>query len=257
MVVCGYPRSGTSLLYNMLSSSLDGFLFEEFETRARKSIWKYEDCASKRPRDIGDLAELVRENVHGKRISVIVMIRDVRDVITSTHAQIPDRYYVDYDGRWAPRTGRAPRIERTGDGVASIEAAIDRARRVEGLEQITLRYEDLVASPGAVEARLARVLDLEFAGRFEEFHLVPERHAYRYDGRREVEDPGLERSRVDSTRSGRWAGDEHRERIREQFDAHPELFEVLRRRCYESDDRWYEPYRTGAPRVSTSAAPEP
>jgi hypothetical protein len=242
VVVCGYPRSGTSLLYNMLSSSLEGFTFGEFESRALNSIWMYGDHATKRPRDVADLPRLVEENVHGKRILAIVLIRDLRDVITSLHPQIPDRYYCDYEGRWTPRGEYPYRVVRTDDGVRSIEAAIERAKDLEGIELEFVRYEDLIEDPDAVQDRLAKFLGVQFTERFAEFHRFPGRHAYRYEGKRRASNPDLVREggEVDRSRRGRWRREEHRPRIHEQFGAHPQLFEILERYGYERDRHWYD-----------------
>ena len=57
IVVCGFPRGGTSLLYNMLSSSLDGFGFAEFEVAAWKVIARWGDFASKKPLDVLDFGQ--------------------------------------------------------------------------------------------------------------------------------------------------------------------------------------------------------
>jgi hypothetical protein len=255
IVVCGYPRSGTSLLYNMLSSSLEGFTFGEFESRALNSIWMYGNHATKRPRDVADLPRLVEENIHGKQIFAIVLIRDIRDVITSIHPQIPDRYYCGYEDRWTPRGEYPYRIVHTGDGVRSIDAAIERAKGVQGIELAFVRYEELVEDPDAVQERLAKLLDVQFSERLSEFHRFPGRHAYKYEGDRRPSDPDLVREgqEIDRSRKGRWRREEHRRRIQAEFGAHPELFELLKRYGYEKDDGWYDAYRSEERDASESA----
>jgi hypothetical protein len=60
IVICGFPRSGTSLLYNMLAGGLPHFAHDEFEASALQSVWRFEDHLSKLPLDILRLPELAR-----------------------------------------------------------------------------------------------------------------------------------------------------------------------------------------------------
>ena len=243
LVVCGYPRGGTSLVYNMLSSSLDGFRFAPFEVPARRTITCCGNRASKLPLDVLRLDELVRQNVLGKRLAVIVMLRDPRDLITSVHPNVPDRYFLDYDGSWTPhRTG--PR--RTPHGIRAIHEAIERARTIEGIDLVEIRYEDLVAEPDAVQARLSDALGLEFRQRFSDFHRRGARHAYRYAGRMAAKDQSLvrENAPVDRSRAGKWRRPEHADRIAEQFAKHPALYDLLEACGYTPHKSMPEPPKT-------------
>ncbi len=242
IVVCGFPRGGTSLLYNMLSSSLDGFGFAEFEVAAWKVIARWGDFASKKPLDVLILDDLVRRNIHGKRLVAIVMLRDPRDLITSVHPNVPDRYFLDYEGSWTPHA-RGPRREPYG--IRAIHAAIQRAQRIEGMEVILVRYEDLVADPDRIQQALAARIGVEFNSRFSDFHRRPERHAYRYAGKNAPKDPSLvrENSAVDRSRHGKWNCPEHAARIARHFQEHPGLFELVRQLGYEQDDSWFAPFR--------------
>ena len=70
LVVCGYPRSGTSMFYNMLSSSLVDFSFTDNEKSALKIVWKYGDFVTKCPHDVIKLSrgKIQQLNVHNKKI---------------------------------------------------------------------------------------------------------------------------------------------------------------------------------------------
>ena len=72
LVVCGFPRSGTSLLYNMLSATLEDFECQDFEVPARTRLTWAGHQASKNPLDIIDLVDLPSKNVLGKRLVVII-----------------------------------------------------------------------------------------------------------------------------------------------------------------------------------------
>lgn len=244
LVVCGFPRAGTSLLYNMLSSALTGFTFTSFETSALNCLWRYENLASKSPMDVFNVPLLARDNFLSKRILCLVLIRDVRDVITSVHPNLPDRYFCGYADRWRI-VGTHPYLADSSPwGIREFTAAIDTALATTGLGIEMVRYETLVADPDAVQRALAERYSLTFTTPFSSFHRHPERHAYRYEGETRPKDPSLvrESAAVTDTRVERWRRPEHRERIREQFTTHPELFEVLRRYAWERDDLWFRDY---------------
>jgi hypothetical protein len=242
LIVCGFPRGGTSLMYNMLSSSLDGFHFTPFEVQARKTIARWGNVASKWPLDIFYLEGLVRRNIHGKQLSAIVMLRDPRDLITSVHPNVPDRYFIDYEGCWTPHRRGA---RREAFGIRQIHTAIERAECLRGIEVVLLRYEELVADPDTVQELVSEQLDLTFRCRFSAFHKYPDRHAFRF-APTEVRAPDLVRanSAVDRSRQGKWRRPEHAQRIASHFSEHPELFRLVRQMGYEQDDSWFAPYCT-------------
>ena len=246
IVVCGYPRGGTSLLYNMLSSSLRGFVFDEFEVSARDSIEKYENHASKDPMDVLRVAELVEHNVYEKEIHVIVLIRDVRDLVTSIHPNVPDRYFMGYTERWSPQGEYPYTLVQTTRGVRACFEAIEQLRSTPDVNLNIVKYESLVSDPDNVQGELATALDVGFEHPFSQFHMRPEKHAYRYEGKTRAKDPGRvrENSAADRSRVQRWRRPEHAGRIRTEFAAHPELFAILRHYGYETDDGWFAAYRT-------------
>ena len=246
VVVCGYPRSGTSLLYNMLSVSLSGFVFDPFERSALKSIWKCDNHASKQPSDVGVLHRLPSENVHRKRILALVCIRDPRDLIVSVHPNAPKRYYLGFESHWAISGEYPYETTLVDSGIRSISEAVEAAKTVSGLTLRIIRYEDLVQRPDEVQSQLMAAMPLKFGARFSEFHLDQDRHAYRYAGATKAVAPELvrENSPVDASRVGRWRAEQHRQRVREEFETHPGLFELVKAYGYENDDAWFEEYRS-------------
>ena len=184
IVICGYPRSGTSLLLNMMSSSLDGFEFAPSERAARTMLLKARNCASKMPNDVFCVDELVRLNIRRKRLYIIIVIRDLRDVLTSIHANAPDRYYCNFDSRWTPGIADRLRPALTDNGIRRIHDAITRAELVEMdqplLSTTRVRYEDIVTQCRKVQENLATFLGVTFAKRFSDFHLHPNKHALTY-----------------------------------------------------------------------------
>jgi hypothetical protein len=245
LIVCGYPRGGTSLLYNMLSSSLPSFVFADFEKPALQAIETRGFYASKWPMDILNIKRVVANNILSKEIIVIVVIRDLRDVITSVHPNAPGRYFCSYETRLSPRGNYPYEIVDTDQGIRTIHSAIVSVRDMSGIRLATVKYEDLIADPDRVQKILSQDLGLEFCADFADFHTRGEAHAYRYAGAMRPLDANLvrENSPVDASRIGKWRRPEHSERIRSEFSTHPELFDLLIFYGYERNRDWFEPYR--------------
>lgn len=239
ITICGYPRSGTSLLYNMLASCLPGFHHDDFEHSCLEYVAQWRDTLSKRPLDVFKIEKLVRKNKLGKRQLVIVTIRDPRDIVTSRHPRVPDDYFIGWERCYRVDGARGP--ERVHPGIAAIATEIERLEHLPGVEVVRVRYEDLVADPEGAQTELATRTGLAFDGRFSDFHAA-DRLAYRYEGRHAPRDPELVREDrpVDASRAGRWRAAEHRKRIREEFAAHPGLLALVRRYAYETDDGWLQ-----------------
>ncbi len=247
IVICGYPRAGTSLLYNMMSASLVDFSFGKNETLAAEKARGYENCVSKRPMDVFYVEDLPRRKSLNKDLFVIVLIRDLRDVITSIHPRVPQEYFIGCEASY--RVGGDPphSSKLSHPGVRAYYDKIEQLENTPGLFVIRIVYEDLVVHPNAVQNRLATALGVTFSGRFSDFHQRRDLHAYRYEGKQRAMDCSLvrENDEVDTSRIGRWRNPEHRERIRAQFLAHPELFQMLCTYGYEADDQWFDELAKG------------
>lgn len=229
----------------MLSSSLVGFEFMPFEVSAKETLKLAGPYASKLPMDVLHLASVDTWNVHRKRVVVFLVIRDPRDILTSVHPNVPDDYFMHYDWRWSPR-GNAPDYSILPDprGFSRVDFAVRWAGEHDGYELMEIRYEDLVANSDAVQEKIQKRFGFTMSGRFSEFHLRRDQHAYAYAGDRAPTDPSRvrENSAVDPTRTAKWRRPEHRGRIIELFTKYAVLFDVLERYGYESDRSWFEPF---------------
>jgi hypothetical protein len=242
IVVCGFPRAGTSLLYNMLCTCLPNFEADDFEAPAARSIGRWVHHLSKWPMDVIELPTIVQQNRLNKDLHAIIMIRDPRDILTSVHPNVPDDYFCRYKWRWSPQQDEEQTVIQDDRGIERIASAIEDAKRLRGVTVHVVHYESLIADPGAIQERLRRGLGVKFDGRFDDFHTRPERHRYRYDGCREAKDKSLvrENGAIETGRVAKWKKPVHCAHLKEQFEAHPELFELVRRYGYENDDGWFE-----------------
>jgi hypothetical protein len=213
VVICGFPRSGSTLLQLMLASALSNP--RSFRTEvpaleaARRRFRNSSVMVSKYPRDIDSLGAI--RNFYAKREAeaiFIVMVRDPRDILTSIHGGIPDRYYVD--------------VERVVGICSSVLSVIKHPAP----DTFVVRYEDLVADPSSVEAQLSSSLHFET-------HLSE----YLVTGSPPKVDESLENALgrlrpVDRSRIGRWRAPEHHGRTREVMLAAPELPDLIERLGY-------------------------
>ena len=247
IVICGYPRSGTSLLYNMMASSISGFKFENFEVSALRRIHRYGDYLTKSPTDIMLVSELPELNVHNKQIYVVALLRDIRDIITSVHPNIPDRYFISYESSLWPQIGNINEWTYNAPGVGAIYEKLQSAENISEIKLIKVYYEDLVAKPDTVQDYLKKELGVTFHKPFSEFYKEKDKLPYRYEGTSKSKslDPSLVREDkpVDPSRAGKWRNPKHKDRIKMQFNEYPQLFEILTVNGYEKDDSWYSEYK--------------
>ena len=166
LLVCGFPRGGTSLFYNMLSTSLRGFEFTSFEYTATRLIHRFGNSASKTPLDILLLDQLFIENIHRKELLVFIIVRDPRDLVTSKHPMLPDRYFIGYDHSWWPQNREFSEWEYHAAGIGEIYGAICRAQKVHSKSVMTISYEDLCADADLVQKLVRKKRISTFIRRF-------------------------------------------------------------------------------------------
>lgn len=192
LIVTGFPRSGTTLLYCMLQYTVEGY---EFDDRERTGL--HAGVISKAP-------TAVFANAPPERC--IVMVRDPKAILTSVH--------------------RGKDFERKGYFVSAHEC-VNHHRglcewwaAIRNLGGYQVRYEQLIAEPREIQRQLGEHFGLKYhEGRyFDEFHQGEYGDYWEsaMNGRR----PLQARNQYDA------------ERVREQFDAHPELRDITRQMGY-------------------------
>ncbi|HUF62353.1 MAG TPA: sulfotransferase [Verrucomicrobiales bacterium] len=206
--IVGCPRSGTTLLLEMLGSCFANAGRCEHELDLfQNPQWSDGVFVSKQPSDIRSLRRVFLAD---PALFVIYVVRDPRAVVASVHASRPDRYFVDY---------------------AEWKYCQDAAERLRGHARfLELRFEDLVRDPDTVQARIEDCFPwLERLHAFSEYH----RHAAASEASR-VAMHGMRP--VDSGRVESWR--QHLPRICAQARRYPSMVEDLIRAGYESDGGW-------------------
>lgn len=222
IVVCGYPRAGTTMFYNMLRTTVKEYKFYDRETKAIVAHNKVPDIPkiTKRPTDISD-AEEIKNKI--PNVKFLVCIRDPRSVLVSEHSHAPGVFKINWD--YAVATNRKKGIVGKGPGLIERH---DHVLKIPNPRFIF--YEDLVEDPDGIQEELGKELKLKYQGKFTDFHKhkIPETLALQLNGIREVS----------KDRIAPWK--QYPERIKQQFNECPRLFEIVKYWGYEKDDSWFD-----------------
>lgn len=222
LVICGFPRSGTTLLQLMAETAYPGartFGVERSGLGAAHNDLPGDTplIVSKDPDDIFWVDEIrasYAERRTRTRVRFIVTIRDPRAVLTSVHDMNRDVYWVSVE-RWRAIYLHYCYVREFPD-------------------VLVVEYSDIVLDPLKVQRRLAATVGIEPSRGFTEFQdAVPGQFDTRaLNGVRPLDPAAL----------NKWRSPRHRERIRQLLDEMPELPDRLIEMGYEPDTRWTEAY---------------
>lgn len=223
VVMCGFPRAGSTLLALMMQASYrqaKGFPRERPGVRVAYVLDRNHSLlVSKRPDDIFYVDD-IRRIYRGRAASVkfVLTMRDPRAILTSMHSGRKGDYYV------SPERWRSTYEQFTANAASP--------------DCLMVRFEDLIASPPSVQSAIERFIGEPAMAPFEEYmDNVPV-------GFREAALNGLRPP--DPTAVDKWRSPRHADRIRAMLRALPELPSVLVHTGYESDQAWTEAYRDGS-----------
>lgn len=241
IVICGYPRSGTSLLFNMISASAVGFHCEKFEKLAIRRLHRRGNYVTKFPLDVLNVDEILSSNTLSKDIYFIVLIRDVRDLVTSRHPMVPDRYFIGYRHSLWPKDPTFSEWRYEAPGIQAVYKAIQDYSMRSDVNLLKLRYESLVGETDRIQEQIEDFVGIRFVAPLSDYYKRRSKHAYKYTGRHKAKNVSLvrESERVDASRISKWRSPEHANIIREEFSQHPELFDILINDGYEPDKQWF------------------
>jgi hypothetical protein len=222
IVMCGFPRSGSTMAYLMLKGTVKNYSFFGKEQDCLKINKKY-GWAAKRPMSFFDIPEIKNKF----KPYFLINIRDPRAVLTSIHKHSEGQYKISAD--YSLKTSIINGVCGTTKGLLDYWHNFNLIPN----NAIFIYYEELVLSPDEVQAKLKKMLPIECNGRFENFHKtkIPDKLTAPLNGIRAV----------DKTNIDKWKA--HPERIRDQFTRFPELFDILIHLGYEKDNTWFENYK--------------
>jgi hypothetical protein len=225
-VVCGLPRSGSTLLYEMMRRSVLNIEFLEREQPAVQSISRPGTRITKRPKDIFDLDAIVQKNGEHKDLITVVTIRDPRSVVSSVHLSYPSQPFIGFDHSLFVQPKA---VSYTDPGLLAYASAIAAARGRTDMRMALVRYEDLVSRPEACRRQLAEAIGLDLREPFDGLDgaTVSERFANSLKGAR-----ALDNARIDAWKRAA-------ARVVRQFRLAPALFNALEQWGYESDRAWF------------------
>jgi hypothetical protein len=223
VVICGFVRSGSTLLQVMVESCVRGVKGFPRETRgltmARSALRHHPVMITKRPADIFWMDE-IRTFYAGRRprVRFIVTIRDPRAMLTSMHPRTREQgYHVLRPKGWRDYTFEHYRYAIRFDDTAVV------------------RYEQLVTDPMGVQRSLTEFIGWTVDHPFDRYHeraRVPGWSAEVMNGFRPLDQTGVDK----------WRHPQHRDRIRQILDEVPDFPQVLIEMGYESDTRWTREY---------------
>lgn len=239
IIICGIPRSGTSLFFNMLNSTLRdfqcyyGLKFKNKKSRessALNVITRKGNYITKRPDDIFNVKDIIKYNIRRKKLIIFVMIRDFRDVVTSKHQWGDGSYYLGLNkknminGRVLKNRGliqylmEIEKIRLNKKKIVSRKVAIE-----------IIKYEELFEKP-------TLVIDILNKHNIENKGLDSMIEYESVYNSNEKSSKGLKKIR------GRWKKNEHDQRISKQF-SNEQVRQFLIDYGYEKDHEWFKRYK--------------
>jgi hypothetical protein len=220
VVICGFPRSGTTMLQLMFETAVadaKAFGRERSGLSVARYTWpgRHAVFLSKKPDDIfhvSEIREYYRELKTAARF--VLSVRDPRAVLTSMHVSKPG--YTVSTEKWL-----------------AVDAHI--RYQTQFSDVIVTEYRDAVERPRLVQERLIAFTGLSLKGNFDDFHKgVPDHFDTRpLNGVRPIDQASLDK----------WRAPEHRARIQQILRDIPDLPQRLVAGGYEPDTSWVDDYR--------------
>lgn len=158
-IICGYPRSGSSLLQHMMNISLPRTWYKfRSETSASEVLREPANAITKRPRDIFKYQEIINRNGLKKELWFIFTIRDPRMVVTSRHQKFKNDFLVSWNNvankdRWK--------------GLKDLHEAV--MQHFSKSNVIVVKYEDLIKSPPKIQQMIKTKTGIEFERSFGDY----------------------------------------------------------------------------------------
>ena len=225
LVICGFPRAGTTLLQLMVQTAVPSarsFVRERSGLGVAQNHWPRSGqqpyLVTKRPDDIfwiDEIRDFYARLGTRTRVRFVICVRDPRAVLTSRHELNKSEYWVSVE-RW--------------------RAIYEQLRWAEGSTDVcVVDFSDIVARVSMVQQQLTGLMGWAVSSDFNDFHKhVPE----------DFDTKALNGIRsLDTGTLRRWSQPDHADRMRSLLREMPELPERVMEMGYESDDAWTASYR--------------
>jgi len=221
------PRSGTTLIHELITTCFDIKLFYKHE----KSIFRTDRIdkgiiCSKHPNEIFYLKWLLKFD---SSLNIIYMLRDPRDVISSSHKNSKNRYFIDFN-TWSEYEELRPALESHP-------------------RFFVIRYEELVSEPTKIQRDLiAKFPFLKQKISFNEYHLHAKSSSdsiAALNGLRPISKSSI----------GMWK--KNMPRIKQQCIKYPSISNKLIKSGYENNNNWLKSITDTHPYNESSPLPLP
>ncbi len=209
IIICGSPRSGTTLMNELMRSYYGTYVMNREERALRfpylVSNKKY--VVTKHPLDFNFFSRFIETF---NRPLFLFMLRDPRDVIISKHFKNKDHYLVNFP-LW--------------------KKAVTAYENLDYDNIVLVKYENLITDPLSIQKKITAKLGLELKNDFKDFFNNVDK------GHQDIKSLGGIRP-IDSSNLGKYKNPEHSQRIREQITSFPEMSDYLIKYGYESSKHW-------------------
>jgi len=244
IVICGFPRSGTSLLYSLLLNTVKSHELPHAETsytdlKGRFSRQGACPALTKKPMDILKAAssEIPIET------PLIIVIRDPRDVLLSKHPKLTkqgiDDFFIHADLRYRfDSEGRAC-LGKPGllDYCTAIKQVIEQRAAIGNF--VLCHYEDLIKAPDALQEALKKVgIEYRTNALFSDWNKQDNSQRINSNHHPQISEALNGIRAIDPQNLGKWAQPKNIERIAEQFTRFPTLQTWLETFGYEKNCSW-------------------
>lgn len=241
LVISGCPRSGSTLLYNMIRSSSASLIYApERELSASDTLdVRATQIVTKRPLDVLKLAEIDRELGKAREVMHIVLVRDPRDLVSSKHDSAPNQFFQGYDYQLFVRPGFKA---FSAPGIGAVAEAIDRAEETVR-RLLIVKYEDLIKNPEQVRKVIAFATGMTLPRPFASFHetQIPPGLSGQLNGVRPINVPV----------QPAWTAEPRFGRALKQIELFPELEALATRWGYPPTEDLLRQYGSSMPQAKT------
>ena len=230
VLVTGPARSGTTLMHLLMY-----FGFEDTELLyperhiSSKNIWVHSDALFLVYKNIMDAKSI--EDIFNELdpVSLIFMVRDPRDLVTSKN--------FTHSWKYVQKTNDVHSI--LGNIMSLQEDVLDRINVV--------KFEDLVEDPDGVQRDIAEKSGLKacrcFSECYRHFDEIQESAYVGYTRNLVSREGGSKFRPFDDDGIGRWSAPEHEEWFRLCMHQSGRMQNMLEHFGYEKDDTWWEEYK--------------